>query len=175
MRSQRRDVGFYHSLKRRDVGSQRRDVGCLPLWNIATLHPNVATLHPNVTTLPCLRQKNTLIFALPLFPLFLNPSVPFLAPLHQPLDESTPSRRRPLFCPPTPSLALPPPVPSTPISPLSLSGTFHTKPRCPFEPVGLVYPGLVTQGWSSLSFEPVGSVVCTRVRSTLGAHLVLAS
>ena len=56
--SQRRDVGFYHSLERRDVGSQRRDVGLFPLWNIATLHPNVATF-------PCLRPNTPHFFILP--------------------------------------------------------------------------------------------------------------
>ena len=66
---QRRDVDFYHSLARHDIGSQRCDVGCFILWNVATLHPNVATL-------PCLRPKITFLFALTLLPLGLNPSAP---------------------------------------------------------------------------------------------------
>ena len=46
--SQRRDVStsrrqFDPPLERRDVGSQRRDVGLDLLWNVATVDPNVAT------------------------------------------------------------------------------------------------------------------------------------
>ena len=44
MRSQRRDVGLDTSLERRDVRSQRRNVGFEPLWNAATFELNVATL-----------------------------------------------------------------------------------------------------------------------------------
>ena len=41
---QRRDIGFIASLERRDVRSQRRDVSFAPLWKVATFDPNIAAL-----------------------------------------------------------------------------------------------------------------------------------
>ena len=74
---------FNHSLEHRDVGSQRRDVGCFPLWNVATLHSHVATL-------ALFKAKNTLILLLPLFPSLPEPYCPCRRPHRRPCRNPLP-------------------------------------------------------------------------------------
>ena len=91
--SQRRDVGFNHLL-------EHRDVSCFPLWNVVTLHSHVAEL-------AMFKATNTHILSLPLFPPCLNPIAPFVVPIVVPTGIH--SHRRPLFFPPTTSPILLPP------------------------------------------------------------------
>ena len=109
------------------------------LWNVATLPrtsrrwkiPSLKRrdVAPNVATLPCLRPNTVHFSVLTLYHPCLNPglhahpSTLTLAgvPYH--------TGRRPVFCPPTPSLT--PPSPSHTPSPLSGSAIRHTARRFP--------------------------------------------
>ena len=109
------------------------------LWKVATLPrtsrrwkiPSLERrdMAPNVATFPCLRPNTIHFSVLTLYHPFMNPSLP--AHPSTPTLAGVPynTGRRPVFCPPTPSLT--PPSPSHTPSPLSRSRIRHTARRCP--------------------------------------------
>ena len=107
---QRRDVDFKHSLECRDVGSKRRDVGKLTLWNVAKL-PRTSQ------RCPVLRPHSSHFCSYPTL-VCLNPNLP--AHPATPTLAGVPYHisRRPMFCLLTPSLTSP--SPSHTLSPPSL-------------------------------------------------------
>ena len=84
-------------MERRDVGYKRRDVGKFTLWNVATL-PRTSR------RCPVLRPHISHFALLTLYHPYLNPSLP-AHPSTPPIAGVSPhTGRRPVFCPPTPSL-----------------------------------------------------------------------
>ena len=90
---------FNHSLERRDVAHQRRDVDFYLSLERRDAGPNVTTLvaflsgtsrrWPERRDVALFKSKITFIFALTLLHFCLNPSAPCVAHLYTPLPEST--------------------------------------------------------------------------------------
>ena len=113
--------------QRCDVESQRRDVGCFTLWNVATLHSHIATL-------PLFKAQIQFLLLSPLPSLPEPYCTPLSSAAHTPphLSEFTPSpvgghyfSLRPPHRHCHHHSLIPPPLS------LSLSRAFHTTHWCP--------------------------------------------